>query len=190
MRKFILTAVFAVGVLLSTNAQKIEYGAKAGLNLANLLGDGADGTDSRTSFHIGGFLNYEVSSQFSIQPEIFYSAQGASFDGDEDFGGDITLRLDYINIPVLADYIFAEGFSAQLGPQFGVNINSELEIDGNTGVFDDVNTLDLGLVAGLQYSLEQGIIFQARYAFGLNEIAEDSETQNGVLSLSVGYKFN
>ena len=190
MKKIILTAVFAVGALLSTNAQKIEYGAKAGLNIANLIGDGADGSDSRTSFHIGGMLNYEVSDKFSIQPEIFYSAQGANFEGHEDFGGDFEIRLDYINIPILADYTFAEGFSVQFGPQFGININSEIEFDGASADFDEANTLDLGVVAGVQYTLEQGIFFQARYALGLNEIAEDSDSQNGVIALSVGYKFN
>jgi len=187
MKKIILTAVFAVGVLLSANAQKIEYGVKAGLNLSTLVGDGGDGFDSRTSFHIGGILNYEISEKFAIQPELFYSAQGADF--NDEFLDGATFRLDYINIPILADYTFAEGFSAQFGPQIGFNINSEVEFDGDTEDVDDFETVDIGVVGGLQYTLEQGIFFQARYSIGLNDVAEDADAKNGVLGLSVGYKF-
>jgi len=194
MRKIILATVLTVGILLSANAQKIEFGIKAGVNFASLSGDGGDGFDGRTSFHIGGILNYEISEKFAIQPELLYSAQGATFDDifDDNFvdeGDDATFRLDYINIPVLADYTFAEGFSAQLGPQFGFNVNSEVEFNGDTEDADGFETFDIGIAGGFQYILEQGVFFQARYALGLKDIAQDADSKNSVLALSVGYKF-
>jgi hypothetical protein len=185
MKKLLLFAAFAVFAL-TANAQT-SFGAKAGVNFASLNGDDADDTDGRTSFHIGGVVNIEISEIFGLQPELVFSAQGYSFDfGGEDGSG----RLNYINIPVMADIRLAEGFSLQGGPQFGINISADEEFDGDTEDIDDVETLDLGVGVGAQYKLDGGLFFQARYVIGFSEILEDFDAKNSVASISVGWFFN
>jgi len=51
MKKLLLTAaaVFAFGL---ANAQETKFGVKAGLNMADLGGDDADGLDSKVSFQL------------------------------------------------------------------------------------------------------------------------------------------
>jgi hypothetical protein len=187
MKKLLFFAALAVLVITSTSAQ-VSFGAKAGANFASLSGDGADGVDGRTSFHIGGVVNIGVSELFSVQPELVYSAQG--WTEDSPFG-EVVGKLDYINIPIMADFTLAEGFSLQGGPQFGINVTSEVELDGETADIEDVESLDMGVGIGAQYRMtDLGLFFQARYMIGINDVVEDAEVKNSVISLSVGWFFN
>ncbi|MFD2587708.1 porin family protein [Croceitalea marina] len=169
----------------SLSAQDFSFGAKAGANFANVTGDDVENSSSRTGFHLGAVARIGVSEKFGIQPELIYSQQGAK---DDEF--DVTLKLDYLNVPVLADIVVAQGFSLQVGPQFGININSGVEDDnGNEGDVEDINSLDLGAALGAQYKLDSGLFFQARYNLGLSDIAEDSDVKNANITISIGYFF-
>lgn len=193
MKKFIL--IIGIALLgFYVNAQDTQFGIKGGLNLANLGGD-AEG-DSRTSFHIGGIAEIMISDQFSLQPELLYSAQGAvSPDND-----DVVTQLDYLNLPIIAKYYVVEGFSLEGGPQIGYAINRNVDNDGEDVDADDLyNAIDISLGLGASYKLDQGLFFSARYNFGISNIIqddvqdepmlEDIETFNNVFQLSVGYTF-
>jgi len=192
MKKIILFTAIAMFAFTTTNAQGISFGAKAGLNLASVTGDGADEVDGRTAFHVGGVVNIEFSELFALQGEIVYSAQGftqnISFDDVENI--EATVKLDYINVPVLADITIIEGLSLQGGPQFGINITSELEVDGETEELDGVESLDVAAAIGAQLELPIGLFFQARYVTGLTEIVDGGDFKNSNISLSVGWFFN
>ena len=192
MKKLLLVAALAVFGFTTSTAQGISFGAKGGLNLASLTGDGADDVDGRTAFHIGAVLNIEISDLFAIQPEVVYSAQGFTQDFDLGELGNVeaTEKLDYINIPVLADITILEGLSLQGGPQFGVNITSEIEVDGETQESEDVESLDVAAAIGAQLELPIGLFFQARYVTGLTEVVKDGDIKNSNISLSVGWFFN
>ncbi|MDC8004388.1 porin family protein [Aureisphaera galaxeae] len=184
----LVVAVFAFTI--NASAQEISFGAKAGLNLASINGDDADDAnfDGRTSFHVGAVVNIGIGEFFAVQPEVVYSAQG--FTAEEE-GVDVTGKLDYLNIPVLADFTIAEGLSLQGGPQFGFNITSEAEADGETEDIDDVESVDVAAGIGAQYKLPAlGLFFQARYVIGLSDVVSDFDGKNANLSLSVGWFFN
>lgn len=187
MKKIILLAATAFMITAGVNAQEINFGAKAGANFASLSGDLGDDIDGRTSFNVGVVANIGISEKFAVQPEIVYSSQGGS---SEIQGEDFTVKFDYINVPILADFKVGEGFSLQAGPQVGFNITSEVDADGGSADIEDVETVDLSLAFGAQYKLDQGIFFQARYGLGLSDIISDVDGKNNVISLSIGYFFN
>ncbi|GGG05648.1 hypothetical protein GCM10011344_02650 [Dokdonia pacifica] len=188
MRKIILSVAIGVLTLMGVNAQNIHFGAKGGINLASLDIENAAGTiNGRTSFHLGGVVNIELSENIGIQSELLYSAQGANSNVN---GFESTIKLDYINVPVLLDYKVLDNFSLQGGPQIGFNINAETETDNSTFEIPSVETIDLALAFGAQYTLEQGIFFQSRYSLGLTDYAQGIRSRNNVFSLSVGYFFN
>lgn len=187
MKKLFLFAAIAVFGLSNVTAQDVKFGAKAGLNLASLNGDDVDDTDGRTSFHVGGVVSIGISEKFAVQPEVVYSAQGAT--GSEE-GIDITWKLDYINIPVLADFQVADGFSLQVGPQVSFNITDSVEVDGEEVGDLEAEGVDFGAAVGAQYAMESGLFFQARYSLGLSDVNSDADAKNSVISLSVGYFFN
>ncbi|MDR1552669.1 MAG: PorT family protein [Prevotellaceae bacterium] len=94
MKKILLITLVALLGIATANAQ-IKGGVKAGAQLSTLTG--ASDTEFKFGFHVGGFAEFTISDRFAIQPELLYSAQGADYKG----GGDITMSLGYINLPVL-----------------------------------------------------------------------------------------
>ncbi|MFC7357352.1 porin family protein [Jejudonia soesokkakensis] len=190
MRKLFLLSIFIVLGCITSQAQ-ISFGAKAGVNFASLQGDDADDIEGQTTINIGGIANIGITELLAVQPELVYSRQG--FKSDEN---DITVFLDYLTIPVMADFTIAEGLSLQGGPQVGININSIIKDDEteNEEDLDNVEGLDLGMGIGAQYRLPMGLFFQARYVAGLNNVFEDIEgesvdAKNSVISVSIGWFF-
>ena len=184
MKKLFLCAALAVFAFTSVNAQEVTFGVKAGVNLASIAGDDTDGVSSLTSFHIGGVAEISFSDKFSFQPELLYSAQGYSYDSFD-------VKLDYINIPLLAKYYVAEGFSIEAGPQVGFLMSAKAE---DEDVKDFVSGIDFGLGIGVGYKMDSGLNFAARYNLGLSNIndgegSDDFKNQNNVIQLSVGYMF-
>lgn len=180
MKKIILTmaAVFAVSF---ANAQDkkggssdMKFGVKAGYLNSNFTGD-ADGGDARSSFYIGGLVDFAVSEKFHVQPELLYSMEGS---------GETEENLDFIRIPVLAKYYVADSFSLHAGPQFGF-------VAGGGLVKDLTKSMDYGLAIGAGYELESGLFFDARYNLGLANISDVDGFDAGMSSINVGlgYRF-
>ncbi|MFT5249982.1 MAG: hypothetical protein ACI93P_001717, partial [bacterium] len=95
-----------------------------------------------------------------------------------------TAKLNYINVPIMAEYKIIDGLTAQAGPQFGINVTAK-DDDGND--INDIKTLDIGVGFGAQYELDFGLFFQARYVLGLNKIFDvdgGGDFKNRVISLS------
>lgn len=187
MKKILLTA-FAVAAFGVAQAQEeMSFGAKAGLNIANLGGD-AETDGSLMGFHVGGVAEFPISENFSVQPEVLYSMQGAKY---EFLGEEADLKLSYINVPILAKYYIMEGLSLEVGPQVGFLMSAKAE---DEDVKDGYKSIDFGLNGGVGYKTEMGLFFQARYYAGLSSINEevdgmDYKETNNVISFSVGYKF-
>ncbi len=190
MKKLLMVVAVAALTLSSTFAQSVSFGPKVGVNFASLNGDDADDLDlmGRTSLHFGAAVNIGVSELFAVQPEVVYSAQGFTIEED---GVEGTGKLDYIIIPVLADFTVAEGFSLQGGPQIGINITDEFEVEGETETLDAEST-DIGVALGAQYRSPLGLFVQARYTVGLSNVAgdeDDVDLKNGVFGVSAGWFF-
>ena len=192
MKKLILTALaVATFGFVSAQEEGIRFGAKGGLNIASISGDDTDDLDSRTSLHLGFVAEIPVTEKFAFQPELIYSAQGAAFDLA---GEDVTIALDYLNLPLMGKFYVAEGLSIQAGPQIGFLLSSKVKVDDEDEDLEDVNGLDLGLNFGLGYQLDMGLFFDGRYNLGLSNLddsdsSDDFSQKNSVIQISVGYKF-
>lgn len=184
MKKLLLViAMVAVGF--TANAQKINFGAKAGVNFADITGID-EATKSITVMHFGAMAEIEISEKFSVQPELLYSAQGTKAKV-----GDGKTNFNYINVPVMAKYYVAEGLSLEAGPQIGFLTAAEVN---NKDAKAFYNTVDFALNFGAGYKLPSGLNFSARYNVGLSELAKDKDansasSNNRVFQISVGYFF-
>ncbi|CAM1348252.1 porin family protein [Tenacibaculum crassostreae] len=196
--KKLLLVVAMVAAGFTANAQDVKFGVKAGMNFASLNGgEEVKDLNSRTSFHVGAMAEISISDKFSFQPELLYSAQGASADNFQGNEADVTFKLDYITMPLMAKYYVAEGFSLEAGPQLAFNTTSKVKAEANgqeatEDMKDETNGFDFGLNFGLGYKLENGLNFGARYNLGLSGIAKDNDAdsiKNGVFQISVGYFF-
>ncbi len=192
MKKLFLLAAVVVFGFSNVNAQEVNFGAKAGLNLASIAGDDTDDLDGRTAFHVGVVAEIAISDQFSVQPELVYSAQGATTSEE---GIDVDINADYINLPIMAKYYVAEGFSIEVGPQVGFLMSAKAKAEGEEEDLKDfIKGIDFGANLGIGYKLESGLNFGARYNLGLSNVNDDEdsdefEIKNSVIQVSVGYFF-
>lgn len=200
MKKTILLSTM---VLASTAAfaqrevGKFTAHPKMGINLANLIDP--DGTDNiRMGLVIGGELEYQVAKIFSVSLGALYSQQGAktTADIDTDYGiwsGDVTLRLDYINIPVLANVYLAKGFAIKAGiqPCFKINSAVKVKVDGTsiTTSVSGVKRVDFAIPVGLSYEYGN-LVLDTRYNMGITKIVDTDKLYNIVVQMTMGYKFD
>ncbi|WP_196894432.1 porin family protein [Aureivirga marina] len=208
MKKLVTSIACATALFFSvnSNAQEVEFGAKAGMNISSVSGD-IKGAKSKIGFYIGGLAEIGLTDNFSVQPELAYSSQGykaevsnTSFTGTEE----IPVNLSYLNLDILAKYYFIEdAFSIEAGPQIGYLLGasrdgeSEIEIFNTTyKVKDQFKSINFGFNVGANYELENGLGFNARYTVGFSNIVDsedaddDFKINTGNLSVGLFYKFN
>ena len=176
--------LFALLVSTALFAQDPKFGLKAGLNLATITNSGGD---LKAGFHGGGLAHIHITPAFSLQPEIMYSSQGTQYTSN-----DKTL-LNYINIPVLLQYNFDNGFRLQGGPQLGFLLEAKSK-SGNleTDQSDSYKSIDFSIPVGLSYLGYSGFGVDARYNIGVTNIVENNATsyRNSVLQFGLFYLFD
>ncbi|MBT8320370.1 MAG: PorT family protein [Eudoraea sp.] len=195
MKKLLLFAVLALFSFNALNAQ-VKFGAKAGVNFSDITGEMVDSFNGRTSIHFGVMSEFTLSDMFALQPELLYSSQGSDYE-EEEFSG--TVKVDYLNIPVMAKIYVADGFFFQAGPQVGFLLSATDEYDDEEDdIKDFLKGTDFGFNLGLGYKLDSGLQFDARYNIGLSDNldvgssefeGEGAEYKNSVIQISIGWFF-
>jgi len=170
----LMTAILITGVASAQHSASprgaVNFGVKGGVNAYNIRNNDGVKYDSQLGFHIGILGHIHFDSRFAVQPEIVYSAQGAKL-------GNSNYRLDYINIPVMFQYMYDNGFRLQAGPQLGILAKTNL---------DDINPIDIALGIGASYVVPStGFGVDARYNFGLTNIHKSGT----VSSMNRGFQF-
>jgi hypothetical protein len=189
--KLVLTTLLAVILICGTaTAQHVNFGIKGGLNLYNIKNDNNVTYDNSVGFHLGLLAHIHLAKRFALQPEVIYSTQGANYSIGSTNGD---LKLDYINIPLLFQFMFDNGFRLQAGPQVGVLVSAKSKFGSLTSeVKNNYSNVDVGATAGISYvHPPSGFGFDARYNAGLNNINENSSvtSKNRGFQLGVFYLF-
>ena len=185
MKNVLIVLIFIVLTGSTVNAQGITFGVKAGGNLAKFTNN--DEFEFKFGPHFGAVADIEISEVFSLQPELLFSAQGYN----QDFNGQrVKAKVDYFNIPIMASYMIAEGLRLQAGPQVGINLRKDIEVDDveQSSIF--VNDVDVSAIFGFQYMIDKSFFTQLRGAVGLTEIVTNLDQKHFVISLSFGFLFD
>lgn len=174
---------------LRTNAQHVEFGLKGGLNVSDIHSN-SNNYDARASVYGGGLAHIHLSKHFALQPELVYSSQGMKTSTAD---ASYVLRLNYINLPFLFQYMIGDGFRFQTGPQVGLLAAAKLKSGGTTtDVKSDYTTGDFSWVLGASYLTPAGIGVDARYNLGINNInntGSNAQLYNRVFQLGLFYQF-
>ncbi|MBN1884791.1 MAG: PorT family protein [Candidatus Krumholzibacteriota bacterium] len=216
-------AIFALLLMLFAGAAgaiepgSIRLGATAGIVSASITEAPAewdDDLDWRTGFIGGLFLEYAITGQIGIRPELLYATRGVEaslYDGFVDV--DLDAAFSYIELPLLLTWTIAETERfrpfLRAGPCFCYRLDAEVDVSVllfSAGVdFTDLtHTTDVALIAaaGCEIALGPGyLIVEGRFHRGLTNvilsgdfeingsrqtISEDDFKNVGVLFL-VGY---
>lgn len=167
-----------------------KFGLKAGLNIANTSNTETGESGTKLGAHAGALAHIHLAPSFSLQPELMYSNQGGEFNG-------VKVNLHYLNIPLLVQYNFNNGFRLQTGPQAGFLVGVDDRIDGEqSNIFstDDFKSTDVSWSFGLGYLSRTGIGIDGRYNLGLSKINADptrgGKTTNRVFQVGLFYMFD
>jgi len=186
MKNLVYITIIFFGLHSSLKAQSIFFGIKAGPQYSDLIGDPGDGIP-RLGFHFGFVMEVEIYEQFSFQSELLYSSQGS-----EGFLFNEDVKLNYLNLPLMAKYYVINDFSIEAGAQVGWLLSAKTEENDETfDIAPVLNNLDTSLVFGLGYKIDNGIHFGVRYNYGLTNTGLNYQPiiRNSVLQFSVGYFF-
>jgi len=206
VKKYLILALIFTALTSVSFGQGMQLGLKAGVNFSNLVGDDIEGAESKTGFVGGLFFMYQFNKLFAIQPEAYYTMKGAT-DEQVILGetADLTISLDYIEIPILFKVLIPIENSpirpsVFVGPYVGFNSTAKAKLeymgDSQEEDIEDVKSTDFGLVfgAGLGFPVgtnEVGVDF--RYGLGLTTLddsAEEADVKNSVFNINAYFGFN
>lgn len=194
------SSLFAVAALASlggtaAQAQKksITIGPRIDLNVARVVGDNQDDATSRTGMRIGAWASMDLSEKFSIQPEFVLSGKGSKWPDD-----DASIKISYLQIPVLAQYRFTTGKTVNpyllAGPALSFKAGCNLQVEGSDYECSEettaVSSTDFGMILGGGVHIGRAQL-SLRYDLGLANINGDGEAvvKNRAFSVAVGYGF-
>lgn len=189
-------------------AQKWGYDVLIGGGIATQKINDPDklSTSSITTFNVGAYAKYYLPSQFLLKSGINYTAKGGVLTED---AITTTSHVHYLDIPVTATRNFTLAglgiFYFGVGGYTGYGIsgkygyqtpNSESSNKIEFGSNKDLQRLDLGTTANIGLELDNKLVFDVRYEYGLNNLATQplkdtgtSSIYNRILVVSLGYVF-
>ena len=195
----VLTVLFTSRTYAQQAVGSICVQPKIGLNLATLTND--ETAKIRPAIVAGLDFGYMASEKFLLSFGAMYSQQGCK---SEESGIKGTIKMDYINIPLLANYYVAKGFAFKIGVQPGFLINDKVKVSVNgvssevgletslqlAGFDADINSFDLAIPLGFSYEFNN-VQLDARYNWGLIKTVSGKDidpSRNSVFQFTVGYK--
>lgn len=185
MKHYLIGLIAAMMITGTAMAQHNNFGIKGGLNAYTIYSDDNSTADTKIGFHLGLISHIHLGNQFAIQPELIYSTQGSQYT----IGSTTAkLNLNYVNVPLLFQYMFDNGFRLMAGPQVGFLVSAKTEIDNTkTDVKDNLKKIELAFGIGASYvHPPSGFGVDARYNFGLNNINDVGTVNSYNRGLQVG----
>jgi hypothetical protein len=152
-------------------AQGFHLGAKIGTNISQMTGRSFD-QGFQWGFSAGAFAELNFTSRWGIQPELLFNqtqTQTASNFNDVYYQGinSRSVSLNYLSIPILLSFKLIPILSIQIGPQFGILMNTSQNITTNAS--NAFKSGDFSMVGGAQVNLG-GIRLGARYIYGISNL--------------------
>ncbi len=172
----LITAILITGAASAQHGNSpagfVNLGIKGGINMYNIYNDNNTKYDQITGYYLGLLGHIHINNQWAFQPELVYSTQGAKIGGTK-------YDLSYINVPVMLQYMFDNGFRLQAGPHLGFLVSADNK--------DNWNPVDFGVGAGVSYIVPStGLGIDARYNLGLSNINKDDAVKSTNRGLQLG----
>lgn len=201
MKKIMMIAAMMVAVI-SASAQnevgQLTLQPKVGINISNITGDILYDKKAKVGLVAGVEAEYGIAENFGLAFGVLYSMEGAKAKAGKAAtqGGEIGLalvdanyNLDYINIPILAQYYPIKGLAIKAGIQPAFNVRHKVSADGQKQNLDGIKSFNFSIPVGLSYEYAS-FVLDARYNIGLTKLVKDTDQgRNSTFSITVGYKF-
>ena len=175
-----------------------RFGAKAGVNINKINGQAyKDGFNY--NYLLGGFMQFNFSKTFGLQPEINFVQSSSEFTKtsstiyDDLFldGSQKKAKLDHMKVPLLLNVNIgpSKRVKLQLGPQYGNILKQTIDSLKSNG--DIFKRADWSAVGGLWIQIPF-INIGARYEVGLtnlNDIDNQQKWKSQAFTIFAGFTF-
>ena len=193
MKKMMMVAVMALFAM-TASAQNInrEVGAftlqpKVGVGFGHISGayDGELSPKFRVGF-VGGLEGeYYAAPWLGIALGVNYAQQGWKMK-ENTTNTSISTKLDYLNIPLVADFFVARGLALKAGVQLGFLLKAKT---GDIDQKDYCKSTAIAIPIGISYEFSN-VVLDFRYNIGATKVNKEGDAQrDDLLQLTVGYKF-
>lgn len=184
MKKLIIAFFLVLGISQSQAQRTLKPGVRAGVNFSKLTNYD---TDFLTGFYVGAQLGIQFNKLYTLQPELTYSRQGGNrtFDfrnlinpSDPDlvlYNQEKKQTLDYLCLSAISKFQFGNSFHVLVGPSLDFKVNDNFQ---ESYSFRDPIGFDLALVAGVGFSLPNGLSFEARFKQGMVDVFGNNYNEN------------
>lgn len=193
MKKFLIMAAMVLssaGAFAQYSGGEFTIQPKIGLNVSNL--SNYDDSDYKAGLVAGVEAEYHINNWFAISGGLLYSQQGADYTNKSNhFQSKFTTKLDYLNIPILANFYVAKGLSLKAGVQPGFLLSAK---NDNTSIKAVCEDFDFAIPVGISYEYK-GFCLDARFTPSVTSVFNNDgrdysdKAKNEVFSMTFGYKF-
>jgi len=188
----------AVAIIYSQNIVKEHYTASGGLlGAANfsqfrVTGDNPSNIDYNFEggWSAGAWVNFPVSSGFSIEPQFMYSSYG--YHSNKATGVLLTDgKVRYLSVPLLLKFHTGDKFAITAGPQ--LDWFSSFEDKNNLAQEDDFKKTSFSAFGGLEIFPHGRVTVFGRYIFGISNMDNSGTHGDGMKyknqNIQAGLKF-
>jgi hypothetical protein len=198
-------------------SENFYFSLKIGGNYSNL--NGLDDTKGKFGLNFGLMATIKLSDKWYLVPEFAaLSGKGAKdiqyipsgipeLDNLMENPDASSMNLNYIDVPVILNYVVTEKLWIGTGPHFSFNTSAKNEYDIEVQPEDELeyyqgsqlewNTFDFGWAFEVSYNLWEalagkGLNVNFRYTLGLTDIIKDNPgdaVTNSVFQLSFSFPF-
>lgn len=183
-----LLLIATVGFTQERSQGTLEVIPNVGATGSNIYGEDVEDTDNRYGFQGGVLVDYYLNGRWSLRSGLSYFNMGAQ----DDF---LELKLDYVNIPLNANWHF--GATRKWNLNFGLTPGFLVKADAEgIDVKEMFTTFQLGFSYGIGYKLEISqnfsLLIDYQGVVGLTNIVDESDvssTTNTGSSINLGAVF-
>ena len=207
MKKMFFSLILVMSVCCALKAQESTWGIRTGMNVSTVSEKVDEGADpdykSLIGFRFGVIGDLGITEKFYVQPGLYFTSLGAK---QEVYDKDATVRLNYLQLPILASLRIALSDKLKLhlnaGPYVAYGISGKQKYDGvkiNAFGTDDeeggLKRFDAGLSFGAGIEVNKAY-FGFGYDLGLTNILDDEvwytdevKSRNRNFFITVGVNF-
>jgi hypothetical protein len=180
MKKFIFLFGFSLFCCFAS-AQNFGGGIMGGMSLSQLDGDTYSGY-SKLGVTAGVTVNKEFFDKFVMAMELKFIQKGsrASYNINSQSGEYYRVRLNYIQLPLVAQYNFWNNFWGEAGLSYGYLINSKEENDyGELPGSVSFKKSELAALIGIAYDIPTTTLrVNARFAYSILPVRQSKGQQS------------
>ena len=183
MKKLFLAAVammFSVSMNAQNEVGQISIAPTVGINISSITK--TDNSKAKVGLVAGAVAEYGVAEKVGVSAGVMFSMQGCGWKDVDD-----KTKLNYLNIPILANYYVYKGLAVKAGVQPGFLLSAKM---GDNDIKDNMKKFDFSIPVGVSYEY-MNIVLDARYNIGLTKGNKegDKSQKNSVFQITLGYKF-